>query len=674
MVKSKMSEIIKHKFFTVRYICYQLFINLITRVINITTSEKCENIHLSFKSIHNWKKMRISPEKISDSMKMAVKLTEELIHQLEGLEQKAENKEVIRKTANSIGTTISTVGIALAVGAVFFSGGLSLLAASIGTTMVGTTTNYITDLVHRKETKDCMMKISTLTEEFEFCMVELERLLNQFTQQVENTMTVNEIDFEEALLLELGSLPKDCSFRIAVEAMLIFLTSKVFENSVFVFSIMSTKMNLITTSTSFAAIASLKTSTMITKAGIIGTFGAGAGAVVQTIGKGAVVLGAAVTVFEVAKLVRSFLRSSQSLQAIEEVKKGLSEELKVLKKKSEEFQELQQSARLVLKKALIAMLEELFGGGFKEEENDVIEPLMFEKHIDRLGREDKGGIFDLHFIADLTGRIIEIVDKTDAGNNAISDTILRIKPSEISSSEPIKIAIVIDDNQIKFKPVNSNGALVDITTPTGEDFSLINSVAHSAEMTRNVLIERIKLFYRNEKVAEMMFNEDMSRIFPEKVFDGIQNGRRKKVPGNMVKVERETIKNDTKKEITSVVRKENLFMGISSTLKVRKQIRKNAKPGDQIGQLISAMLGGDGNDVINFAPMTKCVNKCLCIIQEYNIRYLLLKNDGWYVKVTHILDYETKSSLRPFKISLNAEFFDSNNCSQYIINEEFDNK
>lgn len=602
--------------------------------------------------------MPVTPDQIADAIKRALKVIDDLISKLNDLQDAMKSFETKKNVAKTIGTTINAVGAGLAIGTAFFTGGLTLLGASVISTVVGTGTNLVTDFVDRKETKDCMNRINGYLGEFDSQIKKIQELIEQFNSQIEDSMKDYGIDQETAISVAFGVHPKVRFNAIAVAALM--TGSKLLTTSLTAMKL-TPEAKLLFDLLGMTAQTTSKTGAAIGSSGykVLG----------EMIGKKAAVVGIVLTAYEVIHLVKTLTKDHPSLEGIKKAKNDLRKQKASLQQNVKDISGLQKTAKKLIENALVELMQELLGGGYQKKRNNILEPQTFEEYVDAIGTGGEGGMFHLIFTAEMLGRPIEIHDRTEERQFArlYGKTDAKIFPFVQISTEPIRLVITSSNGVNHFNVLSSSGKLIDITK--GSVYSnrcLFDALACLLGTSTDGFIKRLQQYLRLNPMAKEVYDINISEMFPE------FRGGAKRVNGDPSKQVKITSSNRVRngqyeeETVTAVVRQENLNQGSNVTDAVRRAIREIGLANDDAGHLIAFILGGYGNSVTNVVPMSVRLNRGQWRMMEICIFNVLTFRPNWTARVTITLQFDPNSDKpnRPRELRFIVTFYDQNGVPQ----------
>lgn len=271
-------------------------------------------------------------------------------------------------------------------------------------------------------------------------------------------------------------------------------------------------------------------------------------------------------------------------------------------------------------------LFKLFGSGIGEllDENSG----TFENYIDSSFAQYNWGSFGFYYLSEKLERVILIEDEQ-------TKVTTKIEPYTILQS-PIKL------------------------TKTGNRYEIPEE---SRQIFNSEFITEFKEDLRNNIVAREIFDttiqfETQSGRF---AVGGSSKSFRKQV--NVTRTSTRLLDSQQwTEEITAVIKSKNLCQGGNTLFSVKNKLDPHMLPGDEYGHIIAKVLGGPGDTVANFIPMTEDLNRSLYVGWELRIRNELIKNKknkDFAAKVKVILHYDLSKydqKIRPFKLERTIEF------------------
>lgn len=399
--------------------------------------------------------MKVTANDIANAMEKAIQLVEELFNDLIALETEMKIFEKNFKLGKALATATNVVGAGLVIGSAILTGGLSFLAASAITTTVGTTANLVVDVFDSIKSKECLNEINRILEKFDDEIKSLQKLLETFNQQVEDTMKARNIDRRTAFFWELGMDNRESLGESFYMAGVVIMTRSIFyiENM--------KKIELPTYLTE------LLNSYFGTKfASDVSVYGTVAGIIMICL--------------EIVNLVRILLKDHPSIMQIKAAETELHKQKIILTENLNDFKRLHKIVSDLQNEAY-EKTEEIFSlmfGKVMKKPLPTAEPMSFDHYVNQIGTGREGGIYDLIFLAEMTGQTIEIHDRTE--NKIISalhgKDKVSVIPFTVRSHEVITL-ILTNENGINHYSPSSSGMFEYLTSFF--NFSTYDNRCHS---------------------------------------------------------------------------------------------------------------------------------------------------------------------------------------------------
>lgn len=299
----------------------------------------------------------VSSEDIAIAINVAIKVIGNIVDKLNDLESEMKDFDSKKTAAKTVGTTINVVGTGLAITGAFFTGGVSLLAAGVISTIAGASTNLISDFIDRKETKECYEKIESFLDDYIREADKIKQLCDRFQAQIETMMSTLKLDYHTAFYLAMGGGGSP-DFAVGVVA---------FSGASFIAKALST-VSLTTSEIKLLSnLFGITFTVSKTGASAGAAVSAGISTVAKTISKSAVVVGAVMVGFEVISLVKDFVNDHPTVSKIQDITSKLHSEQTKLKKTSEHLKNIAEAAVQQLKDAILKAQRKRTS---KEEEED----------------------------------------------------------------------------------------------------------------------------------------------------------------------------------------------------------------------------------------------------------------------------------------------------------------
>lgn len=357
----------------------------------------------------------VTSQHIINAIQHAVSVSDNIIYDLDDLYKEMKKVETKRDVGKTVGTVANVAGAAAIIAAPF-TGGLSLIG--LGMVGAGTAVNIGTDFYDDSETKDCIERIKSLLKKFDEEMKVLQRIIDRFNNQVEETMKIKNFDRRQATIIELGS-----PGGVDAVAFCLLASSK----------LMSKSMTLTIESCLVSVSKSLGLSVVK----------AGAETAGKIIGKVSVITGVIYTAWEVKELISILTHQHPTLETIEKVTNDVRMQKAKLQTALKELQTLVAAVKVATKQAIIDLLKPVIGNEWYQEADSVLTPLTFPAFVDQIGRGTEGSIYHLTFMAEMLERPIEVFDRTtDSGLERHHGTShLKMYPFGPSSRDSIRIEL-----------------------------------------------------------------------------------------------------------------------------------------------------------------------------------------------------------------------------------------
>lgn len=616
--------------------------------------------------------MVVNPEDILNALQRAIEVIDNIISKLNRLEDDMESFETKRNVAKTVGTAINVVGGGIAVASAFFTGGLSLLVGSVITTAVGTGTNLVTDFIDRKETRECMEQIQNYLADFERVSKQLQEIIEKFKSQIEEMMEVNNIDYSTAFRMCMGRV------KCHLNATVFVCAGKIIAEGI------NTGMKFVGVEVAAINLTVKDIKLLQNLFGITidtAKYGAAIGKAGSAVGRlvigGVAVVGAIATVFEVADLIKTFITDHPTLTAIRDTKRSLRERKSAIQENIDNFKEVQENSKRIIREAVKQILDDEFGGGYSVRGNDLTQ-LDYNNFVNRIGMGTMGGFFEIFYLVQMTGRSIELIDGTPERNISMLHGNSKLEfPCYRSRTDSIQLKMTNTGGRNHFNLIQ-NGEIVELTPHSNiENRCLYDAIAKALNITTDELLTRFRDFLRNNRAAREAYENGIGEIFAE-LRGGAKNPRRKLPNGKEVKIkksERRAYVTYTEETYETTVHQENLNQGTDVSDNVRKIIKKICEKSLSTfdsGHIIAYILGGRGDIIDYVVPMAPRLNRGPFKIMEKTIAHVLNEHPTWYAEISVIVRRAMGEEI-PYEFVYKCTFYDENGVEQLMIWKEFEN-
>ena len=448
--------------------------------------------------------MQTIPDKIWEAMDKTIQLTDKLIPVFEEWTKKYESVERARKGAKTAATTLNVYGASVAVAGTVLSGGLLVVPMGLSLSAFALGGHYLIDKIDASVIEKCMQLINSLLKEFEKEMEKLQSLVKEFNAQLEESMETHKIDWQGAMLLcfansnytnfnPLGFLIKQSKSAVKIDSEgLLKFDSNIGAHSM--------ELNRVTDGLKIG-FGGLN----VTMIGISGT---------------SVLVGvsAILAAYDVICLCQNFSEEHPTLEAWRKATNHLKEQKTSMSETMEKLKATQKAAKETVLQGQIILMQECLGGGYITI-NGRLQPITFEGFVNQIGDGREGGIYQLDFIAEMFGQLIEVFDNTVDGivRNHLGTWHTKIEPSDRSlSRDPIHIQLWGDSGQYHYQPIDSNGNPIDVIKNSDyPNRCLFDAIAYVKGLSTIVLIQRFKAFLLVTPAARKVYESNLKQFFPE---------------------------------------------------------------------------------------------------------------------------------------------------------------
>lgn len=223
------------------------------------------------------------------------------------------------------------------------------------------------------------------------------------------------------------------------------------------------------------------------------------------------------------------------------------------------------------------ILDEDFGGGYQENGSQLTH-LDYNNFVDQIGTGTMGGVFEIFYLGQMTGRTIELIDGTHERNISMLHGNSKLDfPCLQSQTDSIQLKMTNSDGRNHFNLIR-NGQTVDIKPHYShyENRCLYEAFARALNINTDVLLKRSRNILRNNNVAREAFENGVGEIFDE--LRGGANSRHSSPNGKELKIKNPDRKNEgayTQQTSEATVRQENLDQGTEVSYRVRNRIQED---------------------------------------------------------------------------------------------------
>lgn len=616
--------------------------------------------------------MAPTPEKLIKALQEVLDLIGKFIERLEYWAGVLYYVEAGTKTGKIVGTSLFGLGSGAALLAAPILAPLALVA-------VGASTYGVADIVDTIEAKICADEVEKLFKILNQKFAELNAMIVEFKDHFELSMKTLDIDRDASILLTMADSPftvflrnaykDDGNFLVAAGLICNLLHSEGPKISVRLAKEgSSVKIPYIFTYLGIAKSELVKLGPKIA---------AGATATLKNFA----FAGVGIAIYKLIELLRNVSADNQGLTIIKNAMKDLKANKSAVDEILRDVKELRRNATTIINEVRINELNRELGGGYTEDEG----LMSFKRFVEQIGTGNYGSFYEIFYLAQMTGRSIQISDGTNSrellslhGKQEITiPAVLDYRETWTeslwsffgSTRPPIRLLLTSENGVRHYSPIDENGKVLNTVNHSQyHNRCLFDAVAFHTDTSSDILIQKLREYLLNSKVAKLDYDFQLAEYFPE--FLG--GATKKPDKNNQTKVtkEKESRTDDpnvTAQTYSAVITFANLANGSPVTSKIRKKMKEmiaafNLKRKKHVtfdsGHIIARILGGPGDTEDNVVPMTTHLNRSLYKRLEHAIRVALTAANGNLSARMNVIVRRRNNSPIPFEFVVGVKFYD----------------